>query len=71
MPCPRVSCGGCARRTPEARIAEMRKAGMPIESRSERVAGGSTATVYTFGTPELVRAMRLVFGTPGSSKLVM
>ncbi|HET9184032.1 MAG TPA: hypothetical protein VFP59_18035 [Candidatus Angelobacter sp.] len=49
----------------------MRKAGMPIESRSERVAGGSTATVYTFGTPELVRAMRLVFGTPGSSKLVM
>ena len=56
---------------PEARIAEMRQAGIHIESRNERRPGGLTETAYSCGTPQLVRALRLVFGKPGDSTRVM
>ena len=55
----------------EARIAEMREAGIHIESQSERRVDGTTETVYGCGTPEFVRAMRLVCGAPAGSKWVM
>lgn len=55
----------------EARIAEMRQAGMHVESWSERRADGATETVYSLGTPAIVRAMRLVFGTPAGCNRVM
>jgi hypothetical protein len=58
-------------RDAEARIEEMREAGIHFESWSERRVDGITETVYSFGTPAMVRAMRLVFGTPADSKLVM
>lgn len=55
----------------EARIAEMREAGIHIESQSERRVDGTTEAVYGAGTPEFVRAMRLVCGTPAGSNWVM
>ncbi|HST78162.1 MAG TPA: hypothetical protein VLN58_06715 [Verrucomicrobiae bacterium] len=55
----------------EARIAEMREAGIHIESQSERRVNGTTEAVYGAGTPEFVRAMRLVCGTPAGSNWVM
>jgi hypothetical protein len=55
----------------ETRIAEMREAGIHVEGWSERRPDGLSDTIYSFGTPAMVRAMRLVFGTPADSKLVM
>jgi len=55
----------------QARIAEMRQAGVHVESWSERRPDGATDTVYSLGTPVIVRAMRLVFGTPAGSNRVM
>lgn len=49
----------------------MRQAGVHIEIRSEQRPGGLAETAYSCGTPEMVRAMRLVFGKPGDSTRVM
>lgn len=56
---------------PEARIAEMRQAGIHIERRNEQSPGGLAETAYTCGTPQFVRAMRMVFGKPGDSTRAM
>jgi hypothetical protein len=55
----------------EACIAGMREAGIPIESQNRATGGRNTETVYGAGTPEFVRAMRLVDDTSAGAKWVM